>query len=565
MKPQIMKIALLTCACSTVIECLGRIIGSEDFVVIDFSTDNILADACRNMHIMHMRFSSWKQIEEHLSGFDLLMSYKLNKIIPMDIVCRFRFGGVNIHPSLLPKYPGANPWFQMYCNMDLDAGVTIHKITERPDSGNIIAQQSFRLEPGQPLPVAMRNADDIAVHLITDVIVGRLFLNLGAEQDAKERPSLGTIDLMSLKLLTVDRLWHILRGFPELISTLYPELPHKYFEVGEYIRQPGSETRTGITERGDGRRWITCNDGIISLWDFSDIPMTQDYIDAVAARDFIDVRLRKASFEKNIDGSLSFVQGREAIVFLAIISSEKFAVRFPRNMPWTQTAAYTGRLVTVGRHLHKHGVKHFAEFEVLPEAVRLPKGVFPALMMKWYSGDTLMAYLSRHLHDYDLLASLLRRFKTVCSINHRTGIVHGDIHSANIIVDRQGNISILDIDGIWIPAFGQMKDNGGNRNWQHPLRMRNEIVTERVDYFAEMIVCATIYVAIYAPDVFKLYSDGESLFRENDYSSSSDSQLLSELSKNFKCEPVVALVSKISSAHSLDEIPKVEKIKLFDI
>lgn len=266
-----MRIALLTCTYSAVVEYIGRIIEPNDFVVVDFSADNVLADACRNMHIMQIKFSSWKQIEEHLPGFDLLVSYRLNKIIPIDIVCRFRFGGINIHPSLLPKYPGLNPWFHMYYNMDLDAGVTIHKIAERPDSGNIITQQSFRIEQGLPLPVAIKKADDIAARLVTDVIVNRLFLNLGTEQDIKDGHSCGTIDLNSLKRMPVERLWHILRGFPELISKLYPELPHKYFEVGEYIRQPVSETLTGILERGGKKRWIACNDGIISLWDFSDI------------------------------------------------------------------------------------------------------------------------------------------------------------------------------------------------------------------------------------------------------------------------------------------------------
>lgn len=293
-----MRIALLTCAYSAVVEYIGRIIEPNDFVVVDFSADNVLADACRNMHIMQIKFSSWKQIEEHLPGFDLLVSYKLNKIIPIDIVCRFRFGGINIHPSVLPKYPGLNPWFQMYYNMDLDAGVTIHKIAERPDSGNIITQQSFRIEQGLPLPVAIKKADDIAARLVTDVIVNRLFLNLGTEQDIKDGHSCGTIDLNSLKRMPVEHLWHILRGFPELISKLYPELPHKYFEVREYTRQPVSETLTGILDRGGKKRWIACNDGIISLWDFSDIPMTQDYIDAVAAHDFVEVRLSKASFEK---------------------------------------------------------------------------------------------------------------------------------------------------------------------------------------------------------------------------------------------------------------------------
>lgn len=260
-----MKVALLTCAYSAVIQRLGHIIEHDDFVVVDFSKNCVLYDACENMHIICIVFSSWQQIKKDLLGYDLLVSYKLNKIIPMDIVCRFRFGGVNIHPSLLPKYPGLNPWFQMYYYMDLNAGVTIHKMTEKPDSGNILAQKTFQLEPGMPLPVAMKNIDDIAALLIEDVIINRLFLYPGTEQNSAERYSLGKIDLNSLKQLPVVRLWHLLRGFPELISIVYPELPHKCFKVGEYTLKTTSEAQKDILDHDYERRWIVCNDGIISL------------------------------------------------------------------------------------------------------------------------------------------------------------------------------------------------------------------------------------------------------------------------------------------------------------
>lgn len=560
-----MKIALLTCAYSVVVERLARLTEPGDFAVVDFSRDGALADACGNMHITHVTFATWEQVREELPDFDLLVSYKLNRIIPMDIVGRFTFGGINIHPSLLPRYPGANPWFQMYCHMDLDAGVTVHRIAGKPDSGNIIAQKSFRMEPGQPLPVAIKSADNIAAHLITDVLLNRRFLNPGTEQPSANGHSDDIIELDSLKRLPVERLWHILRGFPSLISTLYPELPHKYFEVGEYSRQPMSLADSKVMDRGDKGRWIACHDGIISLWDFSEIPMTQDYIDAIAAGQFMEAGLQKATFERNNDGSLSFVQGREATVFPASIDGRKVAIRFPRNMAAAQIGAYITRLKTVHSHLRRHGITHFAGFDILPRAVRLPKGVFPAILMKWHSGETLMSYLRRNLRDRSRLESLSGHFIAVCRINHRTGTVHGDIHSGNIIIGGQGSISILDIDGIWTPELGRTKDNGGNRNWQHPIRVQNKYITDKVDNFSEIIVCATIYVAMFAPDVFERYADRDCLFHENDYMAPDDSSLLSELAHVSECKPLVTLISRLSRERSLDEIPTVETIKLFSI
>lgn len=559
-----MKIALLTSIYSAVTEQLGNITEPGGFAIVDFSGNEALTDVCKSLHAIHVRFDSWEQMEKELFGYDLLVSYKLNKIIPINTVNHFTFGGVNIHPSMLPKYPGANPWFRMYYNMDFNAGVTIHMITEKPDRGNILVQQPFRIELGDPLPVVMKRADNIAAQLITDVIDNRLFLGSGTEQELIRDSSGTPIVLDSLKQMPVKRLWHILRGFPSLISIVY-QLPHKYFEVGAYTRRVTTELKVGIIDQGEKGRWIACCDGIISLWDFSKIPMTQDYIDAVTAGNFADTKLREVLFKKKHDGSLLFVQGREAIVFPVELNGEKVAVRFLRNISLAQINEYIGHLEFILLHLHRHNITHFSEFEVLPQAIRLSKQTFPALIMKWYSGEKLMTYLRRNLHNDKILVSLLNQFLSICSINHQTGTVHGDIHSANIIVNKQGNMTFLDVDGIWISDFGPVKDNGGNRNWQHPIRTRNKYITNQVDNFSEIIVCSTIYVAMFAPDVFERYSNDDYLFHENDYITPKKSLLLSELSQISICKSINTLILKLSQAHSLNEIPAVETLKLFQI
>lgn len=260
-----MKIALLTNSHTVVVDHLESLLRPDDFVVVDFSRDYALSGLCRNKHIRHMRFSSWECIKEKMHDFDMLVSYKLHKIIPMDIVRLFKFGGVNIHPSLLPRYSGANPWFQMYCNMDLNAGVTIHKIAENPDSGNILIQQSFRITLGQPLPSVMQTADNLAACLITEVIVNGLYIDVGVEQPLTISQPNDFVDFNALRLLPVERLWHLLRGFPSLISVLYPDLPAKHYEVGGYSRQVLAVPVSGNIDLGKSPKCIVCHDGIIHL------------------------------------------------------------------------------------------------------------------------------------------------------------------------------------------------------------------------------------------------------------------------------------------------------------
>ena len=53
---------------------------------------------------------------------------------------------INIHPSLLPKYPGLNTHQQAIDNQDSHHGISIHYVTEELDGGPIIAQGAMKLD-----------------------------------------------------------------------------------------------------------------------------------------------------------------------------------------------------------------------------------------------------------------------------------------------------------------------------------------------------------------------------------------------------------------------------------
>ena len=80
-----------------------------------------------------------KQIKELNPDVIIVSSY--GKIIPPDILNIPRFGCINIHPSLLPKYRGAAPIQRAIMNGDLETGVSIMQIEEGLDSGPVILQE----------------------------------------------------------------------------------------------------------------------------------------------------------------------------------------------------------------------------------------------------------------------------------------------------------------------------------------------------------------------------------------------------------------------------------------
>lgn len=77
----------------------------------------------------------------------ILVAYGM--IIPHDIINEPKFGFINIHPSLLPKYRGPAPIQSAILNGDAITGVSIIKLTSEVDAGPIIAQTKYSINSAE--------------------------------------------------------------------------------------------------------------------------------------------------------------------------------------------------------------------------------------------------------------------------------------------------------------------------------------------------------------------------------------------------------------------------------
>ena len=67
------------------------------------------------------------------------------KILSKNFIIKFKGKILNIHPSLLPKYKGLNTHERAIKNKDRFAGASIHKVTEKLDSGKVILQKKVKI------------------------------------------------------------------------------------------------------------------------------------------------------------------------------------------------------------------------------------------------------------------------------------------------------------------------------------------------------------------------------------------------------------------------------------
>ena len=79
---------------------------------------------------------------------DIILVSCYARRLPQSILSLAKKGSFNIHPSLLPKFRGPTPLFWQFRQGVNKFGVTIHRMMEEFDTGNIVSQQSVNMPDG---------------------------------------------------------------------------------------------------------------------------------------------------------------------------------------------------------------------------------------------------------------------------------------------------------------------------------------------------------------------------------------------------------------------------------
>jgi formyltetrahydrofolate deformylase len=110
---------------------------------------------------------------------DFVVLARFMKILSPNFVWRFKNKIINIHPSLLPSFPGPQAYRQAYEQGVKIAGVTAHFVSMRLDEGPIIAQGAFAITPGMSLKEIVARGQKLEA----DVLVKAVKLYLGKQLD----------------------------------------------------------------------------------------------------------------------------------------------------------------------------------------------------------------------------------------------------------------------------------------------------------------------------------------------------------------------------------------------
>lgn len=132
------------------------LMGSISVIIGTEKTLEIIAKKAKIPFIV-MEESNQEKAEEKIMEvckkheIDLIVLARYMKILSPNFVWRYPNRIINIHPSLLPAFPGALAYTQAYERGTKIVGVTSHYVTENLDQGPIIFQDSFKVDPNDTL------------------------------------------------------------------------------------------------------------------------------------------------------------------------------------------------------------------------------------------------------------------------------------------------------------------------------------------------------------------------------------------------------------------------------
>ena len=152
---------------------------------------------------------------------------------------------------------------------------------------------------------------------------------------------------------------------------------------------------------------------------------------------------------------------------------------------------------------------------------------FPVLLMDWVEGLTLDKYIRNNIHDPYKLSLLAYQFCRMGSWLLSQEFAHGDLKPDNIIVREDGQLVLVDYDGMFVPAMqGQKSRELGSVDYRHPLRTE-DVFNGSIDDFSIASIALSLKAISLKPELLNEFgAEDRLLFNAKDYQNIGESECL---------------------------------------
>ena len=219
--------------------------------------------------------------------------------------------------------------------------------------------------------------------------------------------------------------------------------------------------------------------------------------------------------------------GTFASVYELASGRRRWAVKcFLRNIPNLQQ-----RYARISEHLrYSPRLRYFVTFEYQPGGILVRGKSFPLVKMEWVKGRQLNTFIEQNLSRPRVLAKLKKRWGRLLTDLQSVHIAHGDLQHGNVLVRPNGDLRLIDYDGMWVPTLGGQEGNEtGHPDYQNPGRTQKDFHAG-IDEFSDAVIQIAICALRREPSLWEKYNNGDNLlFRREDFLNPRSSSLIADL------------------------------------
>lgn len=267
---------------------------------------------------------------------------------------------------------------------------------------------------------------------------------------------------------------------------------------------------------------------------------------------FSDDDLRGGRVQLTAMGTPRAISGNFASVFSVLgTDGKRYAIKcFTRDVVDLHT-----RYSAVSTQLSRLQRPWQVSFDYQPAGILVQGRWLPILKMEWIEARGLLVWLEANLHDPQAIADIAVAFATAVTDLQAAGLAHGDLQHGNLLVDRSGQLRLIDYDGMFLPSLAAHgAAEKGHINYQSPARTMKDY-DATVDRFGAWLIYVSLLLLLQDPGLWaQFHADGEEklLFGLSDFD---DPYTLGALSDIPEMQTAVEYLGSCWSADTLIEIP----------
>lgn len=289
-------------------------------------------------------------------------------------------------------------------------------------------------------------------------------------------------------------------------------------------------------------------------------PTHSDYQDAMQNPQvcFQEPELKTGEAATDMLGLPRVMSGNFASVYELRTTPGRWAIRcFVRQVPGQQ-----GRYARLSQYLNSLNVPYLVKFEYLLKGILVKGEWYPIVKMQWVEGSPLNTYLEENFTNPQAMHKLASDFREMLKSMRELKIAHGDLQHGNIMVTPQGELRLVDYDGMYAPVFGRGRaPELGHANFQHPRRTA-DYYEEGLDNFSAIVLYTTFRALAVQPGLWdKFYQVDNLLLASSDYKAPLQSATFDALknTNDPQVQQLAELLIKTSCA-GVEQVPEFEEV-----